>query len=105
MIIDQLEKEEVELLNKLTSEFKLDAELTRQAENIIKLIAEEYSNENHVLSFDRFNELEEKVYEYSIQIERSIMDNRCFVVLNTEIADKFNDVNINSFDLWQNIYP
>lgn len=105
LIKKELEQEELELLNKLTSEFKIDAELTQQAENIIKQITEEFSSENHVVSVDRLNKLEEKVYGYSIQIKRNIMSNRCFVVLSKAKAGELKYLNIDSIDLWQNILP
>ena len=81
-------------MSKITTEFKLDLDLKEKVENVIKMYT---NNEN--------DKLEHKVYEYSFSLERALMNNQCFIVLNEKKADSFKNINIESADFWRNILP
>lgn len=105
LMLEQLGTEECKLLNKLSSNYQLDFDLSTQAHNIIELITQVDSSQN-VLSLEEYDELEKKVYDYSYQIKINIMSNQCFVVLNSvSKAYKVKNQNIKSIHLWRNIFP
>lgn len=104
-IIEEFEKEKKNLMNKLESEYKLDFEMKQQVQNIIKLISEEISSEQKNLSFKEIDDLDKKIYEYSLEMKRKIMDNRCYMVISIATAYNINNRNIESIDLWRNIMP
>lgn len=104
-VVEQFQKTESEILANITSEFKLDYNLTVQAENFIKVIEEKLGNKQYSLSLEDFKELENKVYEHSLEIKLSIMGNQCFMVLNDEQASDIADNNIESPDLWGKVFP
>lgn len=104
-MVEQLENEETELLNKVSLEFKLDLDFKEQVENL--------SNDLVNLSLEEYNELEKRLYDYSFRMKRDIIGNQCFVVLCDEIASDIYDVmgktknedKCNQFKFWKKLLP
>ena len=104
IIVDELKKVELEFLDRITPDFKLDIELTAQVENVIKIINVEFNNETYNVSTKKYNELFKKVNNYSFQMQEEIMGNQCFMVLSEYITKEIEWSKMKSL-LWRNILP
>lgn len=102
IIVERLEKAESELLKKIIPDFKLNSDMTVEVEKIIKTFIDENEQVHSLVSY---KDLEQNIEEYYFQMQRDIMRNECFMVLNNQLACNATNINIHSFDLWREIMP
>ena len=100
-MVEEIRQAELKLLSRITPEYKLNIE-----EFQIKAFKEDYNNENHNVTSEKYNELKKRVYEYSYLMKQDVMENQCFVVLNQEMTyHAIKNNNLESPYFWSRILP